>query len=117
MYQSDCGAPRRGDRQKKRTVPPGLCRLPLPRRGGRIGGLACAASACAQFETNRERLAQHCLELAGYAVYAPRIAVMTPGQFGLFDGMRPHQRVAVLMRLLGSLQRVELAKADIVALK
>jgi hypothetical protein len=110
MHKIDCGAPRPGDRQKEAHRPPGLRRLPLRRRGGRIGGLACAASACAQLETNRERLAQHCLELAGYAVYAPRIAVMTPGQFGLVDGMRPHQRVAVLMRLLGSLQRVELAK-------
>jgi transcription antitermination factor NusG len=29
--------------------------------------------ACAQLETNRERLALHCLELAGYQVYMPRI--------------------------------------------
>ena len=29
----------------------------------------------AQLEANRERLAQHCLELAGFPVYAPRVAV------------------------------------------
>lgn len=31
------------------------------------------------------------------------------GQLGLFDGMRPHQRVAVL-RLLGSLQRYQISQ-------
>ncbi len=30
--------------------------------------------ACAQLETHRERLAEHCLGLAGYQVYTPRIA-------------------------------------------
>jgi transcriptional antiterminator RfaH len=30
--------------------------------------------ACAQLETHHERLALHCLEIAGYQVYAPRIA-------------------------------------------
>jgi Transcription termination factor nusG len=29
--------------------------------------------SCAQLETNRERLAQHCLGLAGYEMYTPRI--------------------------------------------
>jgi transcriptional antiterminator RfaH len=29
--------------------------------------------ACAQLETNRERLALHCLDLAGYQTYLPRI--------------------------------------------
>jgi hypothetical protein len=29
--------------------------------------------ACAQLEINRERLALHCLGLAGYEVYLPRI--------------------------------------------
>ena len=33
------------------------------------------------------------------------------GQLAVFDGMRPHERVAVLLQLLG---RVELPKADIV---
>jgi transcriptional antiterminator RfaH len=32
------------------------------------------------------------------------------GQLAVFDGMRPHERVAVLLQFLG---RVELAKADI----
>ena len=31
--------------------------------------------ACAQLEANRERLAVHCLGLAGYPVYLPRIRV------------------------------------------
>jgi transcriptional antiterminator RfaH len=35
------------------------------------------------------------------------------GQLALFDGMRPHERVAVLLQLLG---RVELAKSDIASL-
>jgi transcription antitermination factor NusG len=34
------------------------------------------------------------------------------GQLALFDGMRPHERVAVLLQLLG---RVELPKGDIEA--
>jgi transcriptional antiterminator RfaH len=155
--------------------------------------------ACAQLEANRERLVLHCLGLAGYQTYLPRIRVRritqsrkvsartsplfpgyafvlielqwhaarwspgilrlvldgdrpakvpdsvitelkgrernglielpTPrrfhrgdrvrivggifaGQLALFDGMRPHERVAVLLRLLG---RVELAKGDIEA--
>jgi transcriptional antiterminator RfaH len=146
--------------------------------------------ACAQLEANRERLALHCLGLAGYQVYLPRIrarklktAALFPGyafvlielqwhaarwspgvlrlvldgmqpakvpdkviaelkgrehnglvelpaplgfrrgdqvritrgvlagQLALFDGMRPHERVAVLLQLLG---RVELPKGDIV---
>jgi transcriptional antiterminator RfaH len=147
--------------------------------------------ACAQLEANRERLALHCLGLAGYQTYLPRIRARTPktaalfpgyafvlielqwhaarwspgvlrlvldgrqpakvpdrvivdlkgrernglvelpapsefrrgdtvritrgvfvGQLALFDGMRPHERVAVLLQLLG---RVELAKGDIEA--
>jgi transcriptional antiterminator RfaH len=32
------------------------------------------------------------------------------GQFGLYAGMRPHQRVAVLLTLLGSQQRVSLSR-------
>ena len=32
------------------------------------------------------------------------------GQLAVFDGMRPHERVAVLLQLLG---RIELAQADI----
>jgi len=155
--------------------------------------------ACAQLEANRERLAGHCLGLAGYPVYLPRIRVkrvlpkrkivaqaaplfpgyafvlielqwhaarwspgivrlvldgdrparvpdkviaelrgrernglveLPPppgfrrgdtvritrglfyGQLAVFDGMRPHERVAVLLQLLG---RVELPKGDITA--
>jgi transcriptional antiterminator RfaH len=34
------------------------------------------------------------------------------GQLAMFDGMRPHERVAVLLQLLG---RVELAQTDIVS--
>lgn len=152
--------------------------------------------ACAQLETNRERLAIHTLGLAGYPTYAPHTAsskrptsrsvplfpsylfvvieaqwhtarwspgvirlvlsgdapakvpdkviaelksregadglIRLPrkpwlrhgdtvrivggaftGQFGLFDGMKPRQRCAVLLQLLGSLQRVELPKEHI----
>jgi transcriptional antiterminator RfaH len=147
--------------------------------------------ACAQLEANRERLALHCLGLAGYEVYLPRIrmpklktAALFPGycfvaielqwhaarwspgvlrlvldgvqpakvpdkviadlkrrernglvelpprpglrcgdqvritrglfvgQLAVFDGMRPHERVAVLLQLLG---RVELPKGYITA--
>ena len=32
------------------------------------------------------------------------------GQLGLYAGMRPHERVLVLLQLLGGQQRVELAK-------
>jgi transcriptional antiterminator RfaH len=32
------------------------------------------------------------------------------GQLGLFDGMRPHERVRVLLALFGGIQRVELAR-------
>jgi transcriptional antiterminator RfaH len=35
------------------------------------------------------------------------------GKLGLFDGMRPHERVLVLLDWLGSERRVQLAKADI----
>jgi transcriptional antiterminator RfaH len=155
--------------------------------------------ACAQLEANRERLALHCLGLAGYQTYLPQIRArrltqtrkvspQTPplfpgyafvlielqwhtarwspgvlrlvldgvqpakvpdrviadlkgrerngliellpppgfrhgdpvritrgvfaGQLAIFDGMRPHERVAVLLRLLG---RVELPEGDIAA--
>ena len=153
--------------------------------------------SCAQLETHHERLALHCLGLAGYQVYQPRIRRVTarktsdstalfpayafvrielqwhaarwsPGAIrillngeaparvpdhviaelrgredrhglitlprppglrrgdtvrivagpfthalGLYDGMRPHQRVAVLLRLLGGLQRVEMSKQNV----
>jgi transcriptional antiterminator RfaH len=35
------------------------------------------------------------------------------GFTGLVEGMRPHQRVEVLLQMLGSLQRVELAVAGV----
>src|SRR5262249_3473652 len=38
------------------------------------------------------------------------------GHLGLYSGMRPHERVLVLLALLGSQQKVELAKSDIEAL-
>jgi transcription antitermination factor NusG len=153
--------------------------------------------ACAQLEANRERLALHCLALAGYQTYLPRIRVqrltqsrklsaltaplfpgyafvlielqwhaarwspgvirlvldgvqpsrvpdrviadlrsrernglvelslrpgfrpsdkvritrgLFAGQLALYDGMRPHERVAVLLQLLG---RVELPAGDV----
>jgi transcriptional antiterminator RfaH len=152
--------------------------------------------ACAQLEANRERLALHCLGLAGYQTYLPRIPakritrtskalplfpgyafvlielqwhtarwspgiirlvldgvaparvpdrviadlkerernglVQLPpppgfrrgdpvrlvrglfaGRLALFEDQRPHERVAVLLQLLG---RVELAKSDIALL-
>ena len=37
------------------------------------------------------------------------------GHLGLYAGMRPHERVLVLLALLGGEQRVELPKADIEA--
>jgi transcriptional antiterminator RfaH len=37
------------------------------------------------------------------------------GHIGLYAGMRPHERVLVLLGLLGAEQRVELPKADIEA--
>jgi transcriptional antiterminator RfaH len=37
--------------------------------------------------------------------------------FGLYVGQRPHERVLVLLALLGGQQRVELAKADIEAVQ
>lgn len=36
------------------------------------------------------------------------------GQLGLFDGMKPHERVAVLLAILGGQRIIELPKADIV---
>ena len=36
------------------------------------------------------------------------------GRLALFEGMRPHERVEVLLRLLGGETRVELPKADVV---
>jgi transcription antitermination factor NusG len=38
------------------------------------------------------------------------------GQLGLYQGQRPHERVLVLLSLLGGEQRVEIAKSDIEAL-
>jgi transcriptional antiterminator RfaH len=38
------------------------------------------------------------------------------GQFGLFAGQRPHERVLVLLTLLGGAQRVELARDAVEAL-
>ena len=35
------------------------------------------------------------------------------GQFGLYAEMRPRQRCEVLLRLLGGLQKVQLARADV----
>ena len=37
------------------------------------------------------------------------------GQLGLYAGIRPHERVLVLLQLLGGQQRVELPKADVEA--
>jgi transcription antitermination factor NusG len=39
------------------------------------------------------------------------------GQFGLFAGQRPHERVLVLLALLGSQQKVELPRASIEAVQ
>jgi transcriptional antiterminator RfaH len=157
--------------------------------------------ACAQLQPQRERLALHCLTLAGYEVYFPRLrqqrrvqgrkvesrpalfpgyafvqivlqwrsAHWAPGvvslimdgsgpahvpdraiadikarerdglvelprrplvpgdrvqilqgplagQIGLFAGMRAHERVAVLLEILGGRQRVTLARVDVEAL-
>jgi len=38
------------------------------------------------------------------------------GHLGLYEGMRPHERVDVLLQLLGGVCRVTLAKSDVVAL-
>jgi transcriptional antiterminator RfaH len=38
------------------------------------------------------------------------------GQIGLFAGMRAHERVAVLLEILGARQRVTLARGDVEAL-
>jgi transcription antitermination factor NusG len=38
------------------------------------------------------------------------------GHLGLYEGMRPHERVNVLLQLLGGACRVTLAKSDIAAL-
>jgi hypothetical protein len=35
------------------------------------------------------------------------------GFTGLVDGMRPHQRIAVLLELLGSTRAIEMAAADV----
>jgi transcriptional antiterminator RfaH len=35
------------------------------------------------------------------------------GHLGLYAGMRPHERVLVLLQLLGAAQRVELGKGDV----
>jgi transcriptional antiterminator RfaH len=157
--------------------------------------------ACAQLQPQRERLALHCLTLAGYEVYSPRLrqqrrvqgrkvesrpalfpgyafvqivlqwrsAHWAPGvvslimngsgparvpdrtiadiqarernglvelprrplmpgdrvqvlqgplagQIGLFAGMRAHERVAVLLEILGGRQRVTVARVDVEAL-
>ena len=155
--------------------------------------------ACAQLESNRERLALHCLELGGYSAYLPRIrerrrvngrqVTVTPplfpgyafvlielqwhaarwspgvlklvmggdapakvpdaviaklrgrerggfvqlpaapqfhhgdrvritrgpfvGQCGLYAGQRPHERVEVLLQILGGERTVELAQSDV----
>ena len=39
------------------------------------------------------------------------------GHLGLYAGMRAHERVLVLLALLGGQQRVELPKADIEAVR
>jgi transcriptional antiterminator RfaH len=36
------------------------------------------------------------------------------GHLAIYDGMRPRERVVVLLTLLGAVQRVELAKRDVV---
>lgn len=60
--------------------------LSIPRRRTRRTqatsgiGKTVAFWAVAQLEANRERLALHCLALAGYTTYAPRIAVAKPTQ-------------------------------------
>ena len=60
--------------------------------------------ACAQLETNRERLALHCLELAGYQVYMPRIrakptARLRQGQrAGALSGLRLRSDRAAMAR-------------------
>jgi transcriptional antiterminator RfaH len=38
------------------------------------------------------------------------------GHLGLYEGMRPHERVDVLLQLLGGACRVTLARSDVVAL-
>jgi transcriptional antiterminator RfaH len=39
------------------------------------------------------------------------------GQLGLHQGMRPHERVEVLLQILGGASRVTLARADVAALE
>jgi len=115
---------------------------------------------CAQIEQCHDRLAWHCLTLAGYKVYQPllreqrrshgRKIIATPplfpgylfvwvvkgwwdarprgfvpgmrvkvvsgplqNQIGMLAILRPHERVLVLLRLLGGEQRVELARTAI----
>src|SRR5215813_4553455 len=99
---------------------------------------------CAQVEPRRERLASYCLTLAGYEIYQPLLREqrrshgrrrlielpklrLAPGmrvkvlqgplqdQIGLLAVLRPHERVLVLLRLLGGQQRVELARNAIEA--
>ena len=36
------------------------------------------------------------------------------GHFGLYDGMAPHERIFVLLSLLGSQVRAEMSEADVV---
>src|SRR5262249_39114686 len=121
--------------------------------------------ACAQLEPNRTALALHCLALAGFEIYEPRLreqrrldgllpahvpdAVISeirgrernglvdlvkprglrPGtrvrvidgplvnQLGVLALLKPHERVLVLLNLLGGQQRVELAKNAIEAVE
>jgi hypothetical protein len=83
--------------------------------------------ACAQLEPFRERLALHCLGLNGFEIYCPRLReqirsrgrkiVRTPLLFPNYTFvwiiLRPHERVLVLLNLLGGQQRVELARSAI----
>ena len=59
--------------------------------------------AAAQLQPQRDTLALHFLQQNGFETYAPRLREPRTA------GMKPRQRIEVLLSLLGSSQRVMLA--------
>jgi transcription antitermination factor NusG len=70
----------------------------------------------------KEREVGGLVELPGRDAFKPgdQVRILQgplAGHLGLYAGMRPHERVLVLLALLGGQQRVELAKVDIEAVQ
>ena len=68
----------------------------------------------------RRRSASSALMVGGFALPGMRVRVISgplSEQIGMLAALRPHERVLVLLQLLGGQQRVELARSSVEAIE